>query len=116
VDSTSTGARLLLELESAHRALSERAAAGVSERLALSAIYMAVESALAGITELQLGRSPSAEEWSMAEVVEHLAEHDRKYVELAGQGLHHYVEHGLEHAMQLWRMRSELMERQEQPE
>ena len=43
----------------------------------------------------------------MAEVVEHVAEHDRQYVELLGQGLRHYIEHGLEHAIQLWHMRPE---------
>jgi hypothetical protein len=107
VDIAPTAARLLQELEAAHRALSERAAAGEPERRGFSAIYMAMESALAGLSEIELVRSPSPEEWSMAEVVEHVAEHDHKYVELAGQGLHHYVEHGLEHAMQLWRMRSE---------
>jgi hypothetical protein len=94
-------------LESAHRALSERAAAGEAERRGFAAIQAAIESALSGLSETDLLRSPSPEEWSMAEVVEHVAEHDRKYVELAGQGLHHYVEHGLEHAMQLWRMRTQ---------
>jgi hypothetical protein len=99
-------ARLLVDLESAHRALIEQAGAGEPQRHGFRAIYEAVSAALADMHEDELTRSPSPEEWSMAEVVEHVAEHDRKYVELRGQGLDHYVEHGLEHAMQLWRVRS----------
>ena len=45
----------------------------------------------------------------MAEVAEHVAEHDRKYMELDRHGLGHYVEHGLEHALQLWRLRASLI-------
>lgn len=99
-------ARLLSDLESSHRALLERASAGEAERRGFRAVYEAFEAALAEMNEHDLTRAPSAEEWSMAEVVEHVAEHDRKYVELERQGLHHYLEHGLEHAMQLWRLRS----------
>lgn len=98
-------ARLLADLESAHRALIERASASEAERRGFRGVYEAVEAALGEMSEQDLIRAPSAEEWSMAEVVEHVAEHDRKYVELVGQGLRHYIEHGLEHAMQLWHMR-----------
>jgi hypothetical protein len=42
-------------------------------------------------------------------VAEHVAEHDRKYMELERHGVGHYVEHGLEHALQLWRLRSGLL-------
>lgn len=42
----------------------------------------------------------------MAEVVEHVAEHDRAYLELERLGAEHYVEHGLEHALQLWKLRA----------
>jgi hypothetical protein len=97
--------RLLADLEASHQALIERTGADEAQRRGFRAIYDAIESALYGISEADLVRAPSPEEWSMAEVVEHVAEHDRKYVELVGQGLTHYLEHGLEHAMQLWRMR-----------
>ena len=97
--------RLLADLDAAHRALIDRTAAGESQRRGFRAIYDAIESSLLGVTEDELQRAPSPEEWSMAEVVEHVSEHDWKYVELVGQGLKHYLEHGLEHAMQLWRMR-----------
>jgi len=94
-----------MDLESSHQALIDRTTAGEPERLGFRAIYDAIEAALIGVTEPDLLRAPSPEEWSMAEVVEHVAEHDRKYIELVGQGLRHYLEHGLEHAMQLWRLR-----------
>ena len=98
--------RLLEDVERAHRALIEQTNAGEPQRHGFRAIYEAIAAALAELQEPALARAPSPEEWSMAEVVEHVAEHDRKYVELKGQGLDHYVEHGLEHAMQLWRMRT----------
>ena len=104
-------ARLLADLEASHRALIGQSAAGEPERHGFRAVYQAVEAAVAEVTEQHLVRAPSAEEWSMAEVMEHVAEHDRKYIELLGQGLNHYVEHGLEHAMQLWRMRPHSGER-----
>ena len=98
--------RLLADVERAHRALIEQTQAGEAQRHGFRAIYEAISAALADLQEPDLTRSPSPEEWSMAEVVEHVAEHDRKYMELKGQGLDHYVEHGLEHASQLWRMRA----------
>ncbi len=97
--------RLLADLAAAHAALADHAGADEAERRALRAIYAALEAGMDSISDADLARSPSAEEWSMAEVVEHVAEHDRKYIELAGQGLRHYIEHGLEHAIQLWHMR-----------
>jgi hypothetical protein len=97
--------RLLADLEASHQALIDRTGAGAAEQRGFAAIYAAIESALLDVSEPDLTRAPSPEEWSMAEVVEHVAEHDRKYVELLGQGLKHYLEHGLEHAMQLWRLR-----------
>ena len=97
--------RLLADLAASHEALIDRTGAGEAERSAFHAVYSALESALFDVPEPELTRAPSPDEWSMAEVVEHVAEHDRKYVELMGQGLTHYIEHGLEHAMQVWRMR-----------
>lgn len=98
-------ARLLEDVERAHRALIEQTDASEPQRHGFRAVYEAISASLAELQEPDLTRSPSTEEWSMAEVVEHVAEHDRKYIELKGQGLDHYVEHGLEHAIQLWRMR-----------
>lgn len=99
--------QLLRDVETAHRALSERGMASEAQRGGLHAVYAAIEAGLSEIDEAALNRSCSPEEWSMAEVVEHVAEHDRKYAELAAQGMDHYVEHGLEHAMQLWRLRAQ---------
>jgi hypothetical protein len=100
-----TAQRLLAGIEASHRALIERTQAGEAERRGFRAIYDALEAGMSSVSEVDLLRSPSEEEWSMAEVVEHVAEHDRNYTELVGQGLRHYLEHGLEHAIQLWRLR-----------
>jgi hypothetical protein len=97
--------RLLADLAASHEALIERTGATEPERRAFRAIFDAMQAGMSGMSESDLARTPSPEEWSMAEVVEHVAEHDRKYVELVGQGLRHYIEHGLEHAIQLWHMR-----------
>ncbi|HTE84951.1 MAG TPA: hypothetical protein VK821_09470 [Dehalococcoidia bacterium] len=95
----------MVDLEASHQALIDRTGAGEPERSGFRAIYDAIAAGLGGVSEAELQRAPSPEEWSMAEVVEHVAEHDRKYIELAGQGLRHYLEHGLEHAIQLWHLR-----------
>lgn len=97
--------RLLLDLDASHQALIDRTGASEPERRGFQAIHDAIEAGLSGVNEADLQRAPSEEEWSMAEVVEHVAEHDRNYIELIGQGLRHYLEHGLEHAIQLWRLR-----------
>jgi hypothetical protein len=101
--------RLLDDMELSHRALIEWAKADESGRRGFRAVYEAFEAGMAEIGEDQLIQSPSAEEWSMAEVAEHVAEHDRKYLELDHHGLSHYVEHGLEHALQLWQLRATLI-------
>src|SRR6266571_6089074 len=105
MDLCPTALRLLEDLDSSHEALIDRTGASEPERNGFRAVYDAIAAALVGVSEADLARSPSPEEWSMAEVVEHVAEHDHQYVELVGQGLRHYLEHGLEHAMQLWRLR-----------
>jgi hypothetical protein len=105
VDLVPTARQLLVDLQASHQALIERTGASEPEQRAFRAIYEAIEAGLTGVSEADLQRSPSAEEWSLAEVVEHVSEHDRQYMELVGQGLRHYVEHGLEHAIQLWRLR-----------
>lgn len=102
---TPMAARLLADMETSHKALLEQANADLSVRHGFRAVYEAISSALSGVDDDGLIASPSADEWSMAEVVEHVAEHDRKYVELQQRGINHYVEHGLEHALQLWRLR-----------
>jgi hypothetical protein len=102
-----TAQRLLAAVEASHRTLIERVNAAEAETRGFRAIYDALEAGMSGVSEVDLLRSPSTEEWSMAEVVEHVAEHDRNYMELVGQGLRHYIEHGLEHAIQLWRIRPE---------
>lgn len=107
-------ARLLADVEQSHQALIEWSKAGEPERHGFRGIYEALQAGMADLTEDQLIEAPSAEEWSIAEVMEHVAEHDRKYMELERHGTSHYVEHGLEHALQLWRIRSGLKEQPEE--
>lgn len=102
--------RLLQDLEQAHAALIEQTNADEAYRRVFRVISEAMSAGMDGFGDEELTRSPSPEEWSMAEVVEHVAEHDWKYVELIGQGLDHYVDHGLEHVMQLWRLRGQARE------
>ena len=104
---TPMASRLLADMEASHRALLEQTDPDQPVRHGFRAVYEAISAALADITEDQLVAAPSADEWSMAEVVEHVAEHDRKYVEIQQRGVSHYVEHGLEHALQLWKLRQE---------
>jgi hypothetical protein len=101
--------RLLDDIEQSHRALIGWAKAEESTRRGFRAVYEAFEAGMVDISEDQLIEAPSAEEWSIAEVAEHVAEHDRKYLELDRHGVGHYVEHGLEHALQLWQLRSTLL-------
>jgi hypothetical protein len=98
--------RLLADIEASHRALIDWAHADDTIRHAFRAVYEALAAGMAQLSEEQVVEAPNAEEWSMAEVAEHVAEHDRKYMELEQHGLSHYVEHGLEHALQLWRLRT----------
>jgi hypothetical protein len=104
---TSARAGQLLEaIAEAHDRLCARAEADAASARALRAVHEAFAAAFDGTAEEILLTPPGAEEWSMAEVAEHVAEHDGKYVELERLGIAHYVEHGLEHALQLWRLRS----------
>jgi hypothetical protein len=102
-------ARLLADIEQSHRALIDWAHADDSARRGFRAIYEAFSAGMAELSEDDLITAPAPEEWSMAEVAEHVAEHDRKYMELEHHGVGHYVEHGLEHALQLWRLRAGLL-------
>jgi hypothetical protein len=102
----SIASRLLSELEASHRALTQQGQTSPPVDRALHAVYEAVAAAFTGVGEDVLVVAPVPDEWSMAEIVEHLVEHDRHFMELESRGLAHYVEHGLEHALQLWRLRS----------
>ena len=101
--------RLLKDIEQSHIALIDWAKADDAARHGFRAVYEAFVAGMAELSEDQLILAPAAEEWSMAEVAEHVAEHDRKYMELDRHGVGHYVEHGLEHALQLWRLRATLL-------
>jgi hypothetical protein len=101
-------ARAKLEaVRAAQEALVAHTDADESVRLGLRAVVDALSAGLGDMTEEQMLATPSPEEWSMAEVVDHVAEHDGKYDEFRRLGVDHYVEHGLEHALQLWRLRSQ---------
>ena len=103
-------ARLLADIEQSHRALIDWCDADDTARHGFRAVYEAFASGMSELSEEQLIRAPTPDEWSMAEVAEHVAEHDRKYIELQRHGITHYVEHGLEHALQLWRLRAGLVQ------
>ena len=105
-DHGSLAERLLRDVRQSHAALVAHTDAGEAARQGLHAVAQALAAGLSGLSEEQILATPSAEEWSMAEVMEHVAEHDRKYVEFERLGIDHYVEHGLEHAVQLWRLRA----------
>lgn len=103
---TALASRLLAEFDAAQQALLERGRAEPPAADGLAGLRLAVAAALQDLSDEQLLASPAPDEWSMAEVVEHLAEHDRAYYELERLGVEHYVEHGLEHALQLWKLRA----------
>jgi hypothetical protein len=104
---TPMASRLLADMEGSHKALIEHYHPDQPLRHGFRAVYEAISAALADVADDQLIAAPTADEWSMAEVVEHVAEHDRKFLEVERHGLAHYVEHGLEHALQLWRLRTD---------
>jgi hypothetical protein len=99
---------LLDGVTAAHQALIAETSAAAPIVQGLQAIRAALAAGLDGLTEAQINATPSADEWSIAEVLEHMAEHDRAYREVARHGVEHYVEHGLEHALQLWKLRNNL--------
>ncbi len=98
--------RLLEAIERAHDELAAYANADAAARSGLRAVYLALAAGLEDIDDEWLLAQPAPEEWSMAEVAEHVAVHDHSYRELPQHGISHYVEHGLEHAQQLWRLRN----------
>jgi hypothetical protein len=97
--------RLLDEVRRAHEQLISHFGADEAHRRAFRAVYEAFESALGDIDDGRLLRSVDGE-WSAAEVLVHVAEHDHKVEEAARRGIEHMIEHGLDHARGLWLARS----------
>ena len=97
--------RLLDDLRRAHERLIAHFHAGDAHRRAFRAVYEALESALGDLDDDQLVSSSDGE-WSPAEVMVHLAEHDQGIEEAARRGVEHMIEHGLDHARGLWLLRS----------
>jgi len=93
--------RLLEDVRRTHEQLIAHFAAGDAHRRAFRAIYEALESALGDIDDDHLVRSIDGG-WSPAEVLVHVAEHDHGMEEAARRGIEHMIEHGLEHARDLW--------------
>ena len=92
--------RLLEDVRRAHAQLIDHYHADESHRRGFRAVYEALESALGDMDDAHLtsaggGRSP-------AEVLVHVAEHDRGIEEATRLGVEHMVVHGLEHARDLW--------------
>ncbi len=97
--------RLLDDVGRAHERLLAHFHASDAHRRAFRAVYEALESALGDLDDDQLVHSPDGE-WSPAEVMVHLAEHDQGLEEAARRGIEHMIEHGLDHARGLWLLRS----------
>ena len=93
--------RLLEDVRRAHEQLIAHFRADEAHRRAFRAVYEALESALGDVDDAHL-IAPIADGWSPAEVLVHVAEHDRKIEEATRVGIEHMVEHGLEHARGLW--------------
>jgi len=93
--------RLLDEVRRAHEQLIDHFRAGEVHRRAFRAVYEALESALGDIDDDHLVRAIEGE-WSPAEVLVHIAEHDHQIEEASRRGMEHMIEHGLEHARGLW--------------
>lgn len=97
--------RLLDDVKRSHEQLIAHFSAPEPQRRALRAVYEALESALGDIDEHRLAE-PIAGGWSAAQVIVHVAEHDQKIEEATRDGVEHMIQHGLEHARDLWRSRS----------
>lgn len=96
--------RLLEDVRRAHAKLIEHFTAGEAHRRGFRAVYEALESALGDVDDAHLVASVDGG-WSPAEVLVHIADHDHKVEEASRRGIEHMVEHGLEHARDLWRAR-----------
>jgi hypothetical protein len=93
--------RLLDDVRRSHEGLLAHFNAGEAQRRGCRAVYEALESALGDIDDAHL-TAPIDGGWSAAEVLVHIAEHDRGIEEAAREGVGHMIEHGLEHARALW--------------
>ncbi len=96
--------RLLADVEQAHHSLIVHFGATEDVRRGLRAVHQALAAAVSGVSEQALLASRGGQ-WSIAQVLVHVAEHDHKFEEAHRRGLDHFVEHGLEHARQLWTAR-----------
>ena len=97
--------RLLDDVRRAHEQLIAHVHASEAHRRAFRAVYEAFESALGDIDDARLVESVGGE-WSPAEVLVHVAEHDQGLEEASRRGVEHMIEHGLDHARGLWLARS----------
>lgn len=102
--------RLLEDVRRAHEQLIAHFNGRETHRRAFRAVYEALESALGDVDDAHLV-APIGDGWSPAEVLVHVAEHDRKIEEATRRGIEHMVEHGLEHARGLWLARLPAEER-----
>lgn len=93
--------RLLEDLRRAHDQLITHFHCDEAHRRAFRAIYEALESALGDVDEARL-QAPIDGGWSPARVLVHVATHDQQIEEATRQGVEHMIEHGLEHARDLW--------------
>jgi hypothetical protein len=71
----------------------------------------ALSASLAGMSEAAIRAVPSDGEWSMLQVMDHLLTHDSRYTQPDRPTLDHYITHGIEHALQLWRLRQRVAPR-----
>ena len=97
-------ARLLEDVRRSHEGLLAHFDAGDAHRRGFRAVYEALESALGDVDEAHLTSSIDGG-WSPAEILVHIAEHDRRIEEAERDGVAHMIEHGLEHARSLWQAR-----------
>lgn len=96
--------RLLDDVRRAHDRPIAHFGVDDAHRRAFRAVCAALESALGDLDDDGLVHSSDGE-WSPAEVMVHLAEHDQRPEEAARRGPEHMIEHGLEHARGLWLLR-----------
>ncbi len=107
--------RLLTAISGAHAALLAHTSAPEAVRSGLAAVYDALAAGVVGLNDDDLLATPSPDEWSMAEILDHVGEHDRVYDEARRLGVEHYVEHAIEHALQLWRLRAVVLNGEAHP-
>jgi hypothetical protein len=96
--------RLLEDIRRAHEQLMAHFRTNEAHRRAFRAVYQALESAVGDVDGVHL-QTPIEGGWSPARILVHLAEHDQGIEEATRRGVEHMIEHGLEHARDLWRAR-----------